>query len=116
MPTRGSDPRSNAVFAAVSNADRRKMLDILKFGDRPVGELVEAFPDLPQPAVSRHLKILREAGLVSVSPRAQRRIYSLRPAKLRELDVWISYYRGFWSGRLDSLATHLDTAEDVGRE
>jgi len=107
-----AEVQSNAVFAAVSNPSRRRILDLLKAGERPAGELVAAFPALPQPAISRHLRILREAGLVSVSPRAQQRIYSLQPMKLRELDAWISLYREFWSGRLDTLATHLDRAND----
>jgi DNA-binding transcriptional ArsR family regulator len=105
--------RANAVFAAVSNPTRRQILDLLKGGGRPAGELVEAFSALPQPAVSRHLRILREAELVDVSPHAQQRIYSLRPEGLRELDAWVSRYREFWSGRLDSLADHLDTKYDA---
>ncbi|MGA2665188.1 MAG: metalloregulator ArsR/SmtB family transcription factor [Nitrososphaerales archaeon] len=100
----------DAVLSAVSNAERRRILDLLKAGERPAGELAAAFPGLPQPAVSRHLKVLREAGLVTVSPRAQRRIYALQPTGLREVDAWISLYREFWSGRLDSLEAHLDRA------
>ncbi|MCI4324736.1 MAG: metalloregulator ArsR/SmtB family transcription factor [Thermoplasmata archaeon] len=96
------------VFAAVSNPTRRRILDLLRARDRPAGELVAAFPGLPQPAVSRHLKVLRLAGLVRVSPHAQQRIYSLRPTRLRELDAWVSLYREFWPARLDSLAEHLD--------
>jgi|SRR5271154_3628840 len=101
---------SNLVFMAVSNPTRRRILDLLKGRDRPAGELVAAFPALPQPAISRHLRVLREAGLVEVSPRAQQRIYSLQPARLRELDAWVSVYRGFWTDRLGSLSTHLDRA------
>lgn len=101
--------RNNAVFAAVSNPTRREILDLLKNRDLQAGELVDAFPKLPQPAVSRHLKILREAGLVSVTADAQRRIYSLQPKKLREVDNWVSLYRQFWSSRLDSLKAHLDS-------
>ena len=109
---RGSSPRSNAVFAAVSNPTRRQILDMLRKGERPAGDLVEEFSSLPQPAVSRHLKVLREAGLVDVSPFAQQRIYSLRPERLRELDAWVSHYREFWPERLDSLARHLDRTYD----
>ncbi len=105
-------PRSNAVFAAVSNPTRRQMLDMLRERERPAGELVEAFSSLPQPAVSRHLKVLREAGLVEVAPQAQQRIYSLRPERLRDLDAWVSHYREFWPERLDSLARHLDRTFD----
>jgi len=100
--------RSNAVFAAVSNPTRRRILELLKEGELRAGELVAAFPALPQPAVSRHLRILREAGLVIVYPRAQQRFYSLQPAKLREVDKWVSLYRKFWSARLDSLSEHLE--------
>ena len=107
---------SNAVFAAVSNQTRRQILDLLKERERPAGELAAAFPALPQPAVSRHLRVLREAGLVSVSPLAQQRIYSLQPKRLREVDSWVSLYREFWSERLDSLAAHLDAASDGLRE
>ncbi len=103
----------NAVFVALSNPHRRKMLDLLRDGGRPAGDLVAAFPGLPQPAVSRHLKILREAGLVTVSPHAQRRVYSLRPAALRQVDDWVSTYRMFWSGRLDSLADHLGAKREA---
>lgn len=70
-----------------------------------------AFPALPQSAISRHLRILREAGLVGVSPHAQRRLYALQPDKLREVDTWVSSYRKFWSERLESLETHLDGKE-----
>lgn len=101
---------NDAIFAAVSNAERRRILDILRSGERPAGDLVEALSYIPQPAVSRHLKVLRQAGLVTVSPRAQQRIYSLRPDKLRELDDWVSLYRGFWAGTLDSHGSHLDKA------
>jgi DNA-binding transcriptional ArsR family regulator len=102
------------VFAAVSNPTRRRMLDLLADGARPAGDLVAAFPALPQPAVSRHLKVLREAGLVVTAPRAQQRIYSLRPEGLREVDAWISHYRSFWLDRLESLSRHLDRAP-IGR-
>ena len=73
-----------------------------------MGELVTALPGLPQSAISRHLRVLREAGLVSVTPLAQQRMYSLRPQKLRVVDDWISTYREFWSERLDALEMHLE--------
>ena len=96
------------AFAAVSNPTRRRILDLLRGRDRPAGEVVAAFPSLPQPAVSRHLRILREAGLVRVLPRAQQRIYSLQPTGLRDVDAWVSRYREFWVGRLDALQAHLE--------
>lgn len=104
--------RKNEIFAAVSNRTRRDILDMLRTGDRHAGQLVAAFPRLPQPAISRHLKILREAGLVAVSRQAQKRLYSLQPKKLREVDSWVSLYREFWSGRPESLKDHLDTGRD----
>ena len=102
------------MFAALANPERRKILDLLRSGGRPAGELVAALPGLPQPAVSRHLRVLREAGLVKVSPDAQRRIYSIQPAKLREVDLWVSRYRQFWSGHLEQLASHLDDQAKEG--
>lgn len=86
------------------------MLDALKNGERSAGELADLLPSLPQPAVSRHLRVLREAGLVISSPMAQRRMYSLSPEGMRELDAWVSEYRGFWTGRMDALETHLSRA------
>lgn len=109
MP-RESRAQGNAVFAALASPERRKILDLLRGGGRPAGELVDAFPGLPQPAVSRHLRVLREAGLVKVSPRAQQRIYHIQPTRLRGVDSWVSHYRRFWSGSLDRLAVHLDKA------
>ena len=96
------------AFSAIAEPTRREMLALLAQGERSAGELGEAFPQLTQPAVSRHLRVLREALLVQVRPQAQQRIYTLRPEKLRELDQWISLYRPFWSARLDSLEGHLD--------
>ncbi len=102
------------VFSAIADPSRREMLDILAHGERPAGDLVKAFPRLTQPAVSRHLRVLREVGLVEVRPRAQQRIYILRPEKLRELDRWIFRYRRFWPRRLDALAKHLDRTRGSG--
>ena len=96
------------VFSAVAEPTRRQMLVLLAKGERSAGELVEAFPELTQPAVSRHLRVLREAELVEVRPQAQQRIYTLRPEGLRELDRWVAIYRPFWSDRLDALEGHLD--------
>lgn len=102
--------RTNAVFAAVANPERRKMLDALRSGERSAGELASLLPSLPQPAVSRHLRVLREAGLVVSSPMAQRRVYSISPEGMRDLDAWVSQYRGFWAGKIDALEAHLDRA------
>jgi DNA-binding transcriptional ArsR family regulator len=107
--TSKNSAQSNTVFEAVANPARRKILDLLKERDQAAGELAAAFPRMLQPAISRHLRVLREADLVDVFPEAQQRIYSLKPKKLREIDVWVSMYREFWSERLDSLATHLNS-------
>jgi DNA-binding transcriptional ArsR family regulator len=96
------------VFEAVAEPTRRAVLDLLAGRERSAGELVAAFPALTQPAVSRHLRILRESQLVDVRPDGARRVYSLRPAALAEVDRWLDTYRRFWSARLDDLERHLD--------
>ena len=90
---------------------RRRILDVLRDGERPVGDLVEALA-LSQPAVSKHLRVLRDAGLVAVRADAQRRLYRVRPEPLEELDRWLAPYRALWAGRLDALGRHLDDMED----
>jgi DNA-binding transcriptional ArsR family regulator len=90
------------------------MLELLRERPRAVGELVERL-GLSQPGTSKHLRVLRDAGLVSARIDAQRRVYQLNGQPLRELDHWLDPYRGFWSERLDALARHLDrksTEED----
>ena len=99
------------MFEVVVEPHRRRILDVLREGDRSVGDLVDQL-DIAQPTVSKHLKALREAGLVVVRPEEQRRWYQLRPEPLRELDAWIEPYRTAWAGRLDALARHLDTREE----
>ena len=90
---------------------RRRILDLLREGERSVGELVTEL-DLTQPAVSKHLRVLRDAGLVEARVDAQRRLYRLRPEPLREVDEWIAPYRAAWAGRLDALERHLDEMPD----
>lgn len=104
------------VFAAVAEPTRRAVLDLLAGRERSAGELVAAFPALTQPAVSRHLRILRESQLVDVRADGTRRLYSLRPAALVELDRWLDRYRRFWEERLDDLEGHLDSKTRGGRE
>src|SRR5947209_5195155 len=104
------------VFEAVAEPTRRGVLDLLAGRQRSAGELVAAFPALTQPAVSRHLRILRESQLVDVRAVGARRVYSLRPAALAELDRWLDSYRRFWSDRLDNLEGHLDAKAGSGRE
>lgn len=99
------------LFEVVAEPNRRRILDELRTADRSVNELVAAL-EIAQPTVSKHLKSLREAGLVVVRPEAQRRFYQLRPEPLRELDAWLTPYRRAWSGRLDALAARLDEMED----
>jgi DNA-binding transcriptional ArsR family regulator len=98
------------VFAVLAEPHRRRILDLLLVGERSVGDLVAELP-LAQPTVSKHLKVLRQAGLVTVRSDAQRRLYRLRPEPLRELDDWLAPYRAAWAARLDALEAHLDTME-----
>ena len=101
------------VFEVVVEPHRRVILDALRESDRSVGDLVDLLR-LAQPTVSKHLKALREAGLVTVRPEAQRRYYQLRPEPLQELDAWLEPYRRSWAERLDALDRYLDsgTGED----
>jgi len=101
------------VFTAVADPTRRAMLDLLTDGERPAGDLVAAFPALTQPAVSRHLRVLREVGLVDVRAQAQRRIYTLRPDRLSEVDEWLERYRQFWARHLDAMEAHLANTHNV---
>ncbi|MGE0217632.1 ArsR/SmtB family transcription factor [Mycolicibacterium sp.] len=101
------------VFEAIAEPNRRVLLDTLAAGDRTAGQLVAALPGLTQPSVSRHLRILREVGLVEVRPDAQRRIYALRADGLVAVDSWIERYRQFWTAHLDALERHLnDSAKE----
>jgi len=111
-----ADGKALDVFSAVAEPTRREMLSLLAMGARSAGEIGKAFPQLSQPSVSRHLRVLREARLVEARPHAQQRIYTLRPERLRELDRWISLYRPFWSERMDSLQDHLDGRRAASKE
>jgi DNA-binding transcriptional ArsR family regulator len=97
------------IFEAVAEPTRRTVLDLLAARERSAGELVAAFPTLTQPAVSRHLRILRESHLVDVRADGTRRMYTIKPAALAELDRWLDNYRRFWADRLDDLEAHLDS-------
>jgi DNA-binding transcriptional ArsR family regulator len=92
---------------ALAQPTRRRILDLLRDGERPVGELVDRL-GVSQPAVSKHLRVLREVGLVGVRSDAQRRLYRVRPEPLEELDAWLAPYRRMWSQSLDALERHLD--------
>ncbi len=93
-------------LAAIADPTRRKIVELLAVKDRTAGELVSEF-DMTGPAISQHLKVLREAGLVSVRAEGQSRIQSLNPDGLQELDDWLSRTRAFWSRRLDALEREL---------
>lgn len=98
------------VLQALSDPNRRRVLDVLREGEQPVGILVQRV-GLGQPGMSKHLRVLREAGLVDVRKRAQQRVYALRPAALSPLDEWLQPYRALWNGSLDALQRHLDEQE-----
>jgi DNA-binding transcriptional ArsR family regulator len=95
------------AFAAVADPTRRRILDELRTRERTVGELVEAL-GAPQPTVSKHLRVLRDARLVVSQVDAQRRRYRVDPTGMREVDEWISAFRRLWADRLDALEAHLD--------
>ncbi|GAA2594570.1 ArsR/SmtB family transcription factor [Streptomyces tubercidicus] len=101
-------------FDVLAEPSRRKILDLLLERPRLVGELTQQL-GLSQPGTSKHLRVLREAGLVQVRQDAQRRWYELRPEPLAELDAWLAHYRHLWTGRLDALERHLDAMEDDPR-
>jgi DNA-binding transcriptional ArsR family regulator len=97
----------DAPFDVLAEPNRRRILDLLRVAELPVGDLVDQLV-VSQPAVSKHLRVLREAGLVSVRVDAQRRLYRLRTAPLRAIDAWLEPYRQLWETRLDELEKHLD--------
>jgi DNA-binding transcriptional ArsR family regulator len=99
------------MFEAVAEPSRRRILDLLRAREQPVTELVAQLA-LSQPAVSKHLRVLRQAGLVEARIDAQRRVYRLRSEPLREIDAWLAPYRALWRDSLDRLAAHLDEMDD----
>jgi len=99
-----------AAFEVLAEESRRRILDLLAEEERPVGELV-ALLSLSQPAVSKHLKVLREAGLVQSRTDAQRRIYRVNPEPLRAVDEWLAPFRRQWAGHLNALERHLEIME-----
>ncbi|MFN8452058.1 MAG: metalloregulator ArsR/SmtB family transcription factor [Anaerolineae bacterium] len=94
------------TFEALAEPTRRRILDLLRDQPRSVGELVDLL-EISQPGISKHLRVLREAGLVRVRPDAQRRWYELRPEPLAEVDSWLATYRHLWNARLDRLDDYL---------
>jgi DNA-binding transcriptional ArsR family regulator len=104
------------AFYAIADPTRRAMLDMLAKRSRSAGDIVNAFRKISQPAVSKHLRILKDAGLVSVQVHAQQRIYSLEPKALAELDAWIAKYKVFWSDSLGALEQHLDKSKGTKKK
>jgi DNA-binding transcriptional ArsR family regulator len=101
---------TSTTFELVAEPTRRRILDLVLERERSVGNLVEQL-GLSQPGVSKHLRVLREGGLVDVRQDAQRRLYRVRPEPLGEIDAWLEPYRRHWAGRLDALERHLDRKE-----
>jgi DNA-binding transcriptional ArsR family regulator len=101
----------STAFEVVAEPSRRRILEVLRDGERPVGDLVAELT-LSQPAVSKHLRVLRDAGLVEVRADAQRRLYRLIPEPLVEIDEWLTPFRESWARRLDALEAHLDRMEE----
>jgi DNA-binding transcriptional ArsR family regulator len=97
-------------FLALADPVRRDILALLRDGEQPAGAVVEAL-GLPQPNVSKHLKALREAGLVSLRVDGPRRVYRLDPGPLIEIDRWLAPYRDFWAAKLDALGDHLNRTD-----
>ena len=104
----------DAVLHALADENRRTVLEILRDHPASAGELAEALP-IARPGVSRHLRVLREAGLVDVRQDAQRRIYTLRPEALVEVDEWLGEYRRLWENRLDALHTEIARGKKARR-
>ena len=102
---------ASEVFAVLAEPRRRRVLDLLREAPRPVGELAELL-GLSQPGTSKHLRILREAGLVRLRQQGQQHWYELTPGPLAEVDVWLRPYRELWASRLDALERYLDTREE----
>src|SRR5499433_3532217 len=94
-------------FSALAEPNRRAILGLLATSERSVGELEERLR-MPQPSVSKHLRVLRDVGLVEARVDAQRRVYRLRPEPLQEVDAWLAPFRRFWSSHVDALERHLD--------
>lgn len=102
----------DVVLQALADPSRRTVLEMLRVHPATAGQLAEALP-IARPGVSRHLRVLREAGLVDVQQESQRRIYSLRPDALVEVDEWLAPYRALWQNRMDALHTEIARGKKV---
>ena len=96
-----------SLFEVIAEPNRRAILSLLTNSERSVGD-IERQLHMPQPTVSKHLRILREAGFVDVNVDAQRRLYRLTPEPFRELDAWLAQFRHYWAAHLDALENHLE--------
>jgi DNA-binding transcriptional ArsR family regulator len=103
-----------SVFEIIAEPNRRAILNLLVSSEQSVGE-IERQLRMPQPAVSKHLRVLREAGFVESTVDAQRRLYRLKPEPLREIDAWLAPFRRFWSAHVDALERHLDRIDQPER-
>jgi DNA-binding transcriptional ArsR family regulator len=101
------------AFEALADPTRRRIIELLAEGERSAGEIASAFPT-SRPGVSRHLRVLREHGLVRARGEGRRRLYSLDPEPLAELDEWLARYRAFWTNRLDALETEFRRRRENG--
>ena len=102
----------STIFEVLAEPKRRQILELLRTREHSVGELVEAL-DLSQPAVSKHLRVLKQAGLVEVQVDAQRRLYTLRAEPLKEVDAWLTAYRRLWEDHFDRLDDYLRTLQSA---
>jgi DNA-binding transcriptional ArsR family regulator len=101
-----------STFAIIAEPNRRAILSLLASSERSVGE-IERKLRMPQPSVSKHLRLLRDAGFVEARVDAQRRLYRIRPEPLMEVDAWLAPFRRFWSAHIDALERHLDRIDPV---
>jgi DNA-binding transcriptional ArsR family regulator len=102
-------------FAIIAEPNRRAILSLLSSSERCVGE-IESRLRMPQTSVSKHLRVLREAGFVEARVEAQRRVYRLRPEPLMEVDAWLASFRRFWTAHVDALERHLGRMEQTSRK
>ena len=102
----------STTLQVIAEPRRQAILDLLRGGELPVGDLVERL-EMSQPLVSKHLRVLRDAGLVQVRGDAQRRLYRIRPEPLAEVDEWLAPYRALWTASLDRLERHLETRRNA---
>jgi DNA-binding transcriptional ArsR family regulator len=103
-----------STFGIIAEPNRRAILSLLASSERSVGE-IERQLRMPQPSVSKHLRVLREAGFVEARVDAQRRVYRIKPEPLMEVDAWLAPFRRFWSTHVDALERHLDRNDQVPR-